>query len=163
VTTHVLEREQVVPAPLEDVFEFFAQARNLEAITPPWLRFEVLTPEPVAMRAGTLLDYRLRLHGLPLRWLTLIEAWEPGRMFIDRQISGPYELWHHTHRFAEHPEGTLVTDRVRYGIPLGALGEVAHRAFVRRDLERVFAYRREAVVRMLGRDLKPEGRGSDYW
>jgi len=146
----VLEREQVVRAPVETVFGFFSQARNLEPITPPWLRFEVLTPEPVEMRPGTLIDYRLHLHGAPLRWLTLIEAWEPGRMFIDRQISGPYRLWHHTHRFSSHPEGTLVSDRVRYRLPFGRLGALAHRAFVRRDLDRVFAYRSEAVGRMLG-------------
>ncbi len=150
MTEHVLEREQVVRAPVERVFEFFSRARNLEALTPAWLRFEVLTPEPLEMRAGTLIDYRLRLHGLPLRWLTLIEAWEPGRMFVDRQIAGPYELWHHTHRFAEHPAGTLVGDRVRYRLPLGRLGGLAERAFVRRDLDRVFAFRRQAVVRMLG-------------
>lgn len=147
---YTIETSQVVPAPLERVFEFFSQARNLEAITPAWLRFEVLTPEPVEMRAGTLIDYRLRLHGVPLRWLTLIEAWEPGRMFVDRQISGPYAFWHHTHRFAEHPGGTLVGDRVRYRLALGRVGRLAHRAFVQRDLERVFGFRRQAVVRKLG-------------
>ena len=149
MSQQVIERRQVIRAPLERVFAFFAEARNLEAITPPWLRFEVLTPEPVEMRAGTLIDYRLRLHGAPLRWLTLIEAWEPGRMFVDRQIAGPYRLWHHTHRFSDHPDGTVVHDRVRYELPLGRLGMIAQRAFVRRDLDRVFAYRREAVVRML--------------
>jgi ligand-binding SRPBCC domain-containing protein len=150
VSDYVIEREQLVRAPVARVFDFFSRARNLEAITPPWLGFEVLTPEPVEMRAGTLIDYRLRLHGVTVRWLTLIEAWEPGRMFIDRQISGPYELWHHTHRFSEHAEGTVVHDRVRYRLPLGRLGAAAHRAFVRRDLDRVFEFRHQAVVRMLG-------------
>jgi ligand-binding SRPBCC domain-containing protein len=146
---HVLEREQLVRAPLERVFSFFSAARNLEALTPPWLRFEVLTPEPIEMRAGTLIDYRLRLHGAPLRWLTMIEAWEPGVVFVDRQLRGPYRLWHHTHRFSAQPEGTLVRDRVRYAIPLGPLGALAHEAFVRRDLERVFDFRRQAVSRAL--------------
>jgi ligand-binding SRPBCC domain-containing protein len=150
VTVHILEREQVIHHELDQVFAFFSAARNLEQLTPPWLRFEVLTPEPVQMRAGTLIEYRLRLHGLPLRWLTLIEEWEPGQVFVDRQIHGPYRLWHHTHRFSPHPDGTLVRDRVRYELPLGRLGAVAHRAFVQRDLRRVFDYRRIAVLGALG-------------
>ncbi|MBV9193337.1 MAG: SRPBCC family protein [Solirubrobacterales bacterium] len=149
MTVHVLEREQVVRAPLDRVFAFFSEARNLERITPPWLRFEVLAPEPVQMRVGTTIGYRLRLHGAPLRWLTLIESWEPGVMFADRQLHGPYRLWHHTHAFAAHPDGTLVRDRVRYELPLGRLGAIAHRAFVARDLTRVFDYRRRAVTREL--------------
>jgi ligand-binding SRPBCC domain-containing protein len=150
VRAHRLEREQIVPHPLADVFEFFAQPRNLEAITPPWLGFAVLTPDPIAMAPGALIDYRLVLHGLPLRWLTRIEAWEPGRLFVDRQVRGPYRLWHHRHEFEPHPRGTLVRDRVRYALPLGPLGAAAHFAFVRRDLERIFNYRRLAVARALG-------------
>jgi ligand-binding SRPBCC domain-containing protein len=146
---HVLEREQLVPRPLDEVFSFFAQARNLERITPPWLRFEVLTPEPIAMAAGTLIDYRLRLRGIPLRWLSRIEEWEHERAFADRQLRGPYRLWHHRHEFAPRGGGTVVRDRVRYALPLGRLGSLAHGAFVRRDLERIFDYRRAAVRRLL--------------
>ncbi len=146
---HVIERVQVVPQPVEDVFAFFSLARNLEKLTPSWLKFEVLTPEPIAMRTGTTIDYRLRLHGVPLRWTSLIEEWEPGRRFVDRQIRGPYALWHHTHEFAPHPEGTLVRDRVRYAVHLGAAGEIARALFVRRDLNRVFAFRRRAVSQLL--------------
>lgn len=149
MSRHVLEREQLVRAPLPAVFDFFARARNLEALTPRWLRFEVLTAEPIEMYPGTLIEYRLRLHGVPMRWVTLIEEWEPGGRFVDRQLAGPYRLWHHTHEFEEHPEGTLVRDRVRYEIPYGPLGELAHRAFVKRDLARVFAYRRAATARAL--------------
>ncbi len=153
--TYVLEREQLVHRGLEEVFEFFSRANNLEALTPPWLRFEVLTPEPIEMHPGTVIDYGLRLHGLPLRWRSRIEEWQPGRMFVDRQLRGPYRLWHHTHRFAYHPQGTLVSDRVRYAIPLGPVGRIAHLAFVHRDLEQVFDFRQAAVTRLLEREFEP--------
>jgi ligand-binding SRPBCC domain-containing protein len=146
----VLERSQRLPRPPQDVFPFFADAFNLEAITPPWLQFRVLTPAPVTMAPGALLEYRLRLHGLPLRWLTRIEAWEPPLRFADTQVRGPYRLWHHTHSFAPDGDGTVMRDRVRYALPLGPLGAAAHLAFVRRDLERIFNYRRLAVARALG-------------
>jgi ligand-binding SRPBCC domain-containing protein len=147
---HVLEREQLVPAPLGEVFAFFAQARNLERITPPWLRFTVLTPEPIELGAGTRIAYRLRLHGVSLRWLTRIEEWESGRSFVDRQVRGPYRLWEHRHEFSALDGATVVRDRVRYALPLGPLGSLAHAAFVRRDLERIFDFRRDAVRRRLG-------------
>ena len=149
--SQVIEREQLVARELPAVFEFFSRARNLEALTPPWLSFSVLTPEPIQMRPGTLIDYRLRLHGIPMRWRTLIETWDEHRSFVDRQLRGPYKLWHHTHTFAAVNGGTLVRDRVRYEIPLGPAGELARRLFVARDLERVFAFRHAAVVRLLER------------
>jgi ligand-binding SRPBCC domain-containing protein len=148
--THVLEREQLVPRPLGEVFAFFAQARNLERITPPWLGFEVLTPEPIEMRAGTLIEYRLRLHAVPLRWLTRIDEWRHQRAFADRQVQGPYRLWYHHHEFAAHDGGTTVRDRVTYALPLGRLGDLAGTAVVRRELERIFDFRRDAVRRLLG-------------
>jgi ligand-binding SRPBCC domain-containing protein len=144
---HVLERQQVLPADRERVFAFFSDALNLEAITPPWLGFRVLTPGPIEMGPGTLIEYRLRLHGLRVDWLTEVEIWEPGRRFVDTQVRGPYRLWRHTHFFEDHPDGTLVSDSVSYEIPLGPLGELAHVLFVRRDLERIFDFRREAVAR----------------
>jgi ligand-binding SRPBCC domain-containing protein len=153
--THVLVREQIVRAPLQEVFAFFSQARNLEALTPSWLRFHVLTPEPIPMDGGTVIEYRLRLRGIPLRWVSLIEEWEPERRFVDRQLRGPYRLWHHTHEFASHPAGTLVRDRVRYQSPFGPLGALAHALFVRRELDRVFDFRHAAVVRVLGREPVP--------
>jgi ligand-binding SRPBCC domain-containing protein len=147
---HILEREQRVELPIERAFEFYANALNLEAITPPWLGFEVTTPAPVEMRAGTLLDYRLKLHRVPVRWRTRIEVWEPPRRFVDVQLSGPYSLWEHTHEFEPAGEGaTLLRDRVRYALPLGPLGELGHRLFVRRDVERIFDFRREAVAARL--------------
>jgi ligand-binding SRPBCC domain-containing protein len=132
------------------VFPFFADAFNLQAITPGWLHFQVLTPAPVTMGANTLLEYRLRLHGLPLRWLTRIEVWEPPVRFADAQVRGPYRLWQHTHSFEPDGDGTLMQDRVRYALPLGPLGEAAHLAFVRRDLDRIFAVRHTAVRARLG-------------
>jgi ligand-binding SRPBCC domain-containing protein len=147
---HTLTREQRLPGPPADVFEFFADAGNLEAITPPWLRFSIVTPRPIAMAAGTLIEYRLALHRLPISWLTQIVVWEPGVRFVDVQLSGPYRLWHHTHEFEpDGSAGTLMRDTVRYALPFGPLGEIARRAFVARDLERIFAFRQDEVVRRL--------------
>lgn len=154
MTIHVLEREQRLPRPPGDAFAFFADARNLEAITPPWLRFRVVAPAPGEMRAGTLIEYRLRLHGIPVRWLTRIAVWEPGRRFVDVQVSGPYRLWHHTHDFLPDAGGTLMRDTVRYALPLGPLGAAAHVLLVRRDLERIFDFRQEAIRRRLLHKVK---------
>lgn len=154
---HRLERVQRIDWPLDEVFEFFAAARNLERLTPPWLRFEVLTPEPVEIRVGTVIDYRLRVHGIPLRWRSQIEEWDPGRSFIDRQIRGPYGLWHHRHTFAADGQSTIVRDRVDYGLPLGPLGEAARRLFVGRDLERIFDYRGRAVLDALAESARVPG------
>lgn len=143
---HVLTREQRLPEPPEETFELFGDARNLEDITPPWLGFRVVTPEPITMAPGTLIAYRLRLHGAPIRWLTRIEVWEPGRRFVDVQVSGPYALWHHLHEFAPDGDGgTVMRDTVRYGLPFGPFGGLAHAVFVRRDVEAIFDFRREAV------------------
>lgn len=154
MTVHVLTREQSLPGSPDTVFPFFGAARNLEAITPAWLGFRVLTPEPIEMGAGTLIDYRLRLHGIPLRWRTRIETWEPGVRFVDAQLSGPYALWHHTHEFAADPARpgwTTMRDTVRYALSLGPLGELAHRLLVRRDLDRIFDHRTTAVAAQLSR------------
>ena len=137
--------------PIERAFDLYGDARNLEPMTPPWLHFEVTTPGRIEMGAGTLLEYRLRLHGVPIRWRTRIEIWEPPRRFVDVQLKGPYSLWEHTHLFEPAGEGaTTIVDRVRYEIPLGPIGALADRLFVRRDLKRIFDYRAEAVVRLAG-------------
>jgi ligand-binding SRPBCC domain-containing protein len=146
---YVLERTQTIFQPLEQVFAFFADAANLEAITPPWLHFRILTPLPIAMREGALIDYTIRLYGVPLRWRTRIETWEPMSRFVDNQLSGPYALWHHTHTFTPTDEGVEMVDRVRYAIPLGPLGEMARRLFVDRLLEAIFDYRRDQIVKLL--------------
>ena len=148
---HVLERRQPLALPAERVFEFYSDARNLERITPPWLGFEVTTPGAIEMRPGTLIDYRLRLRGVPVRWRTRIETWEPPHRFVDVQLRGPYALWEHTHSFEpDGGAGVVIGDRVRYALPLGPLGDLAHTLLVRRDLERIFDYRRHAVAELLG-------------
>ena len=147
---HVLRREQRLPGAPGDVFPFFADAHNLEAITPPWLGFRVVTPAPIAMRAGALIEYRLRLHGLRLAWLTRIDEWTPGVRFVDSQLAGPYALWHHTHEFEpDGAGGTLMRDTVRYALPFGPLGEIAHRLFVARDLGAIFDFRTQQVANAL--------------
>ncbi len=146
---HVLERSQRLPGPPEEVFPFFADALNLEAITPPLLRFRVVTPAPIEMGVGTLIQYRLRLHGVPVSWLTSIQAWDPPHRFVDVQVRGPYRLWHHTHELLADGDGTLMRDTVRYSIGFGFAGEVARRAVVARDLEAIFAYRAERVPELL--------------
>ena len=145
-----LHRRQLIGRPREEVFAFFADARNLEAITPPWLRFGVQGDGEIEMRPGALIGYRMRLHGVPVRWLTVIEEWQPSERFVDRQLRGPYRWWHHTHRFTDCAEGTMMCDDVRYALPLGRLGDLAHPLFVARDLEAIFDHRREAVARLLG-------------
>jgi ligand-binding SRPBCC domain-containing protein len=148
VRTHLIETEQRLSRPPEEVFPFFSDARNLERITPPWLHFRVISQEPDAMGPGTLIRYRLRLRGIPVRWLTRIDAWEPNRRFVDLQLRGPYRLWHHTHEFVPDGEGTLMRDTVRYAMPAGPLGELARRWPVAGDLERIFAFRRDQVARL---------------
>jgi ligand-binding SRPBCC domain-containing protein len=148
--THLLSREQWLPRPVEEVFAFFADAGNLEAITPPFLRFRILTPGPIATGAGTHIDYALRWHIVPLRWRTEIRQWQPPAMFVDVQIKGPYRLWEHTHRFEQAGTGTRMCDEVRYALPMGPLGGIAHRMVVRADLERIFDYRAARVRELLG-------------
>ena len=149
---HRLSRALALPGTPDEVFPFFADARNLEALTPPLLRFEVVTPDPIEMQVGTLIQYRLRLRGLPVRWLTSIQAWEPPHRFVDVQVRGPYALWHHTHTFEDLGDGTtLMRDLVRYALPFGPLGVAAHSLFVRRDVEAIFDFRREAIGPLLRR------------
>lgn len=145
---HRLETDITLDLPLDRVFDFFSDAGNLEAITPPALRFEILTPRPIAMHADTRIDYRLRLYGVPFRWRTRIRVWEPGRRFVDEQESGPFALWVHEHRFeALTAASTRIRDEVQYALPLGPLGRLAH-PLVRAKLDDIFAYR-EARVRSL--------------
>jgi ligand-binding SRPBCC domain-containing protein len=146
---HMLERSQRISGEAAELFEFFADPRNLEEITPPWLHFRILeAPERVS--AGARIEYRLRLHGLPVRWVSRIEDWEPPHRFADTQLRGPYTLWHHTHTVEPNGDGVVMRDTVRYALPLGPLGEVVHRLLVRRDLERIFDFRREAIERRFG-------------
>jgi ligand-binding SRPBCC domain-containing protein len=142
---HTLRREQWIPRPIGEVFSFFADARNLEEITPPWLGFRILAMDPGAISEGTEIRYRLRLHGIPIYWKTEILHWNAPRRFIDVQRSGPYKLWHHTHRFEAHGGRTRMIDVVRYRLPFGILGRLVHALKVQRDVRRIFDYRRQRI------------------
>ena len=147
---HTLHREQRLPGSPGDVFAFFGDARNLEAITPPLLRFRVLDPDAIVMGTGALIRYRLRVHRVPVGWLTAIREWDPPHRFVDEQLRGPYALWHHEHTFEPLPHGsTLMRDEVRYALPLGPLGELARKLFVARDVEAIFDYRAERIRELL--------------
>ena len=141
------ESELWLPRPREEVFAFFSDAANLDAITPPWVKFQTITPGPIEMRAGTLIDHRLRIRGFPIRWRTKITAWEPPARFVDEQIRGPYRLWVHEHLFEERDGGTLVSDRVRYAVRFDF---IVHPLLVQRDVERIFAWRTECLKRRFG-------------
>lgn len=141
------EGELIIPRPREEVFEFFSDARNLETITPSWLKFSILTPCPVKMCAGALIDYKLRIHGVPVKWRTEITAWEPPRRFVDEQRRGPYREWIHEHLFEPHEQGTRAVDRVRYRVPGGRLIDWL---FVARDVRRIFECRSRKLREIFG-------------
>ena len=154
---HTLDVSLFLPRAAREVFPFFADAANLEAITPPWLNFEIASALPISMREGAIIEYRLRLRGIGIAWKTRIDAYDPPRMFIDVQTAGPYRLWRHTHLFHEigplgdRPAGTLVRDRVEYllpRLPPGVYGAV-HRLLVRPELERIFRHRQARIIELM--------------
>jgi len=145
----LFDAELWLPRPRDEIFPFFSEARNLEALTPPWLKFEVLTPDPIVMKPGTLIDYRIRIHGIPIRWRTQITEWNPPEYFVDVQLSGPYSLWHHRHTFIERDGGTLCRDDVHYR-PRG--GALMNWLFVRRDVERIFQYRQQRLLELFPKE-----------
>ena len=148
VKTHLLRTSMTLPVKREEVFSFFANASNLERITPPELCFQILTPEPVPITESTLILYRLRLFGIPFGWKTMITVWDPPHQFVDQQISGPYKLWVHTHRFEEDKASTVIIDTVEYQLPLWPVGEIAY-PFVYFQLKRIFSYRQQMVRKIL--------------
>lgn len=150
-TSYTLNTELWVPVELEKVFAFFADAENLDAITPPWLGFRILTPRPIVMQVGTLIDYRLRMHAIPINWQSEITAWEPTHRFVDSQKRGPYRFWHHEHTFVSSRGGTLVGDNVHYSVPGG---RVIHRLFVRSNLESIFTYRHQKLSEIFGANVE---------
>jgi len=142
-------REQLIDRDLHEVFEFFADASNLEAITPPWLHFQTITPMPVVMEQGVTMEHRLRLHRIPLSWVTEITDWMPPFQFADSQKSGPFADWIHTHHFTTMPSGTLMTDTVVYRVPGRWAGRVIDRLYVERDVNRIFDFRQGAITRLI--------------
>lgn len=151
---HLLTAETLIPRPRPEVFDFFAAAENLERITPPELNFQIRSPLPIRMEAGALIEYRLRLFGLPFRWRTRISQWDPGVSFVDEQLEGPYALWEHTHRFRDAVGGTLVSDEVRYRLPFFPFGEIAY-PLVRLQLRRIFSFRARRLRELLGSGAAP--------
>lgn len=141
-----LHRRQVVGGTLAEVFGFFKDPHNLEAITPPWLGFRILEATDRPVRVGTRIRYQLRLHGIPLRWESRISDYVENTLFADHQVVGPYRTWNHTHQFREERDGVHIEDTVRYELPFGWLGRVAHAAAVRRQLTAIFAYREHAIA-----------------
>ncbi|MCX8155357.1 MAG: SRPBCC family protein [Verrucomicrobiae bacterium] len=149
--TYQLQVEQTVSRPLPEVFPFFADARNLERITPPWLHFSILSTD-LEMRAGLRIDYQLKLHGFPLRWQSEITVWEPPHRFVDEQRRGPYRLWRHEHRFYAEGTSTRLVDEVTYAVWGGWL---LHPLWVRRDLEKIFSYRQQIIAQIFGSSSLP--------
>lgn len=149
--TYHLETRLWLPQGRDQVFEFFADPRNLERLTPEWLQFKILTPPEVEIRQGALLDYRLRLRGIPLHWQSEIAVWQPPRRFVDRQTKGPYSLWVHEHTFADQDGGTLVGDKVQYAV-FG--GRLAQKYFVEPDLQRIFQYRHRVLEGLFNPDKR---------
>lgn len=143
-----LTTEIWLPRPLEEVFAFFADAGNLQRLTPPWLSFKILTPQPIVMARGTRIEYRIRLRGLPLRWRSEIVTWDPPHVFVDEQRRGPYRRWTHTHRFLAQSGGTFVTDEVIFSVWGGGL---VARVFVAPDIRRIFSYRHDQLMSVFGR------------
>jgi ligand-binding SRPBCC domain-containing protein len=147
--TYLLEREQWLPRPVEEVFHFFSRPENLQEITPSWLEFRMVkTPE--VLTAGSLIHYRLRWHGLPIRWTTEISQWNPPHGFVDREVCGPCALWNHEHWFVAHDGGTTMRDRATYALPLGWIGRMAQWAVVKRDVDGMFDFRAKAMRRLFG-------------
>ena len=149
---HLLERSITLDLPIEKVFEFFADAGNLERITPPELNFRILSPQPIDIKKGALIDYKLRLRGLPLTWKTVISSWNPPHEFVDTALKSPYKQWIHQHTFTKvETNKTLIEDAVRYRLPLEPLGDLGH-FFVRRELDYIFDFRQKAVAAILQPD-----------
>lgn len=145
--TYILEREQLLPSSIDQVFSFFSRPENLQTITPPWLDFRMVEA-PSALAAGSLIRYRLRWRSVPIRWTTEISEWNPPHGFVDRAVSSPYALWNHEHWFAEQNGGTMMRDRVTYALPFGWLGHLAHWGLVRNDVESIFDFRARTMRRL---------------
>lgn len=143
--TYLLQRKQLVPKPLSEVFAFFSKPENLGRLTPKNLGFQNLTPSPINMKEGALIDYTIKIAGIPVRWTTLITLYEPPHRFVDVQLKGPYSYWHHTHTFLKTDDGTLITDEVQYALPFGILGNVIHELAVKHQLDHIFSRRGEII------------------
>lgn len=147
---YALRREQWIARPVDEVFAFFANAENLEKITPPWLGFRILSMSTPSIEERTTIRYRLRLHGIPVHWRTNICEWNPPHRFVDEQTKGPYRQWRHTHRFEAHGDRTKMIDEVQYSLPFSLLGSIVHALKVRKDISRIFDFRRLRIDALFG-------------
>lgn len=148
--TYTLSFQQQVPRTLPEIFEFFSRAENLEVLTPPWLKFKILDVKPQRVQQGTLIDYSLRIHGIPVRWTSEIIEWEPPHRFVDLQLRGPYKLWRHEHRFETCQGGTLISDTINLALPLAVLGRLAYKIKVESDVKQIFAFREKTICNLFG-------------
>lgn len=142
-----------LPCHINTVFDFFKNAENLQRITPPWLDFKIISPLPIEMEQGALIEYKLKPGGVPVLWKTEISLWDPPYRFVDTQLKGPYQKWVHTHTFAEVDGGTLIEDLVRYRLPGGLLAPLLHEVFVKRKVREIFAYRKSKILEIFGRPI----------
>lgn len=147
---YFIKTEVWLPRHIETVFDFFKNAENLQQITPPWLDFKIISPFPIKMEQGALIDYKLKFGGIPVSWKTEISVWEPPYRFVDSQLKGPYQKWVHTHTFMEKDGGTLMEDLVRYRVPGGLLAPLVHGMFVKRKVREIFAYRKSRILDIFG-------------
>lgn len=145
---YVIEKAQWIPLPRDEVFQFFCEAKNLEAITPEWLNFHIKKMSTEKIQEGSLIDYKLKIKGVPASWRTLISSWRPPFQFVDEQLKGPYALWHHTHSFEEAQKGTLMLDQVIYKVPFGVIGNIVREVLIRSDVEKIFKHRQEQVPKL---------------
>jgi len=143
-----LNKTQFINQPIDVVFNFFSKPENLALITPSKLAFKILTPTPITINKGTLIDYTIRLMGFPVHWRTLITKYNPPYEFVDEQIKGPYLFWHHTHTFKAVNGGSEIKDKVRYSIPMGYLGQFIHKIWIKKDLEKIFEYRKAVIDKL---------------
>lgn len=148
--TYTLAFAQQVARPLAEVFEFFSRAENLQVLTPPWLNFKILGVRPQPVQKGTLINYSLRVHGIPLRWTSEIVEWDPPHRFVDLQLRGPYKLWRHEHRFEPKDGGTLISDTISLALPLGLLGQMAYKIKLQSDVQEIFSFRKEKIHVLFG-------------
>ena len=143
---YTLKKEQIVLKNISTVFDFFSKPENLSVITPRAMKFKILTPSPIDMKEGALIDYTVSIMLIPIRWRTLITKFSPPNLFIDQQLKGPYSIWHHTHIFEKISENeTLIKDRVVYGVPFGIIGRLVHYLYIKRDLKKIFTYRKNKI------------------
>ena len=159
IPVYLLTRRQLIPKPLPELFAFFERPENLAHLTPEELGFQVLTPTPLLMRDGAIIDYVIKVGGMHLHWRTMITEYVRGQKFIDEQLVGPYLFWHHTHQFMETDEGTIMVDHIRYAMRFGILGRLAHALFVRVKLRSIFDFRADQIAKV----FPSGGEGLKLW